>query len=147
MFKKLLIAAIAVLGISTAASARDGYTRDLSVLPTAARSIIADNFKAKVSVIKVDKSFGHVSEFEVILTDGTEISFDKDGNWENIEVRADGAVPSKFVPAAIAKYVKDNQHEQKIVSIEREKNGYDIELTNGIDMKFSKDGTFLRYDD
>ncbi|MDE5607749.1 MAG: PepSY-like domain-containing protein [Muribaculaceae bacterium] len=147
MFRKLIIAAIAVLGISAAASARDGYTRDISILPTAARTVIADNFKAKVSVIKVDKSFGRVSEYEVILTDGTEISFDKAGNWENIEVRADGAVPAKFVPAAITKYIKDNQRGQKIVSIEREKNGYDIELTNGIEMKFSKDGTFLRYDD
>ena len=137
MFKKLIIAAIAILGISAAASARDGYTRDLSVLPTAARTVISDNFKAKISVIKVEKSFGRVSEYEVILTDGTEITFDKSGNWENIEVRSDAAVPSKFVPEKVAKYVKDNQHGQKIVSIEREKHGYDID----------HDGTFLRYDD
>ena len=70
MFKKLIIAAIAILGISAAASARDGYTRDLSVLPTAARTVISDNFKAKISVIKVEKSFGRVSEYEVILNTG-----------------------------------------------------------------------------
>ncbi len=147
MFKKLILAAIAIIGIAATATARDGYTRDINVLPKSAQTVISDNFKAKVSVIKVEKSFGKVSEYEVILTDGTEITFDRGGNWENIEVRADGSVPSKFVPEAIAKYVKDNQRGQKIVSIEREKHGYDVELTNGVEMKFDKSGAFLRYDD
>ena len=147
MFKKLMIAVIALAGITATASARDGYTRDVNVLPMTAQTTITNNFKSKISLIKVEKSLGHVSEYEVILTDGTEISFDSKGNWENVEVKASGSVPSSFVPAAIAKYVKDNQRGQKIVGIERERHGYDVELSNGVEMKFDKSGVFIRYDD
>ncbi len=69
------------------AGARDNYTHDASVLPDLAKTIIENNFKADISIIKIDTDFGIVSEYEVILTDGTEISFDPKGNWDNIETR------------------------------------------------------------
>ena len=146
MVKKLLIMIVAVLGISTAAMAKDTYARDASVLPKAAQTMIANNFKANVSVVKIESDFGRVSEYEVVLTDGTEISFDRDGNWDNVEV-GEGSIPKAFIPQAIADYVKANQPGQKIVGIEKERHGYDVELSNGIEMKFDKNGKFQRYDD
>lgn len=134
--------------VSTSALvARDTYSHDASVLPEAARTTISENFNAQISVVKIDKDFGRVSEYEVILTDGTEISFDRDGIWDNIEVSASKSVPSVFVPTAIAEYVKTNYPELSIVGIDKERGGYEIELSNGIDMKFNKQGKFLRYDD
>ena len=109
MVKKLLIMIVAVLGISTAAMAKDTYARDASVLPKAAQTMIANNFKAKVNVVKIESDFGRVSEYEVVLTDGTEISFDRDGNWDNVEVGVQGSIPKAFIPQAIADYVKANQ--------------------------------------
>lgn len=136
-----------VLGLTTAMSARDTYAHDASVLPQAARTTIANNFKAKVSVVKIDKTLGHIKEYEVVLTDGNEISFDNKGNWENVETSNTTSVPNGFVPEAIRKYVAKNQKGARIVGIERERNGYDVELSNGIDMKFNNAGQFLRYDD
>lgn len=145
--KKILLALIAVLGISASALAKDTYSRDVTVLPKAAQTVLAQNFKSKVSVIKIDKELGRISDYEVILTDGTEISFDRDGNWENIEVGVKSKIPSVFIPKAISNYVKTAQPGKNIVGIEKERGGYEIELSNGIDMKFDKEGKFLRYTD
>ena len=133
---KLLAAALLTVAVAFSASARDEYLRDSSSLPKAAQSTLSKNFKAKVSLIKVDKSFGRIDEYDVVLTDGTEISFDRQKS-----------VPSAFVPAAAQRYVKNQHKGQHIVGIERTRGGYDVELSNGIDIKFNDAGSFVKYDD
>lgn len=145
--KKLLLVLTMLTCIIGYTSAKDTYAHDASALPKAAQTVIANNFKAKVSLVKIEKDFGRVSEYEVILTDGTEISFDRDGNWENVEVNNTKSVPSSIVPKAIRAYVAKTHPGQRIVGIDKERKGYEIELSNGIDMKFDKAGQFLRYDD
>lgn len=145
--KKIMIVMSLILASVGMMSAKDIYAHDASVLPKAAQTVIANNFKAKVSVVKIEKDFGRVSEYEVILNDGTEISFDRDGNWDNVEVNNSKSVPNSMVPQAILAYVKSQHKGQRIVGIDKERNGYEIELSNGIDMKFDKAGKFLRYDD
>lgn len=145
--KQFLLSVIAIIGFVVCAQAKDTYVHDASVLPKAAQTTIADNFKAKVSVVKIDKDFGRISEYEAILTDGTEISFDRNGNWDNVEVANSASVPVALIPKAIREYVAANQKGQRIVGIDKERNGYDIELSNGVDMKFDKAGAFIRYDD
>lgn len=145
--KRILFAlVIMILGVS-AVSAHDTYSRDASVLPAAAQSFISKNFKAKVNLVKIDsKTFGG-REYDVILTDGTEVSFDKSGNWEEIEVGNDRSVPDAVVPELTRRFIKANHKGTKIVSIERERHGYSIELSNGIDFKTDRNGEFKRYDD
>lgn len=144
--KKFLLMLGLLVGITAAASAKDTYAHDASVLPEAARTTIANNFKSKVSIVKIDKDFGRISEYEVTLTDGTEISFDSNGNWENVETNNAKAVPAGFIPKAISDYVAKNQPSTRIVGIDKERNGYEVELSNGVDIKFNKDGQFIRYD-
>lgn len=144
--KKLLLL-FALLTAAFCASARDNYSHDVTVLPTAARTQLKNNFKAKVSHIKIEKDFGRITEYDVVLTDGSEITFDSKGNWKDIEVRQNTSVPRALIPAAIASYVKANQKNTKIVGIEKHRSGYDVELSNGVEMKFNADGKFIRYDD
>lgn len=144
--KKLLLSIALLAGITTTAAARDTYSRDVSVLPAAAQSVLKQNFKSQVSVIKIDKDFGRVSDYEVILADGTEITFDRSGNWENVEVGRKSSVPSAFVPKQISDFVKTQQKGQKIIGIEKDRSGYEVELSNGVDMKFDRNGKFLKYD-
>ncbi len=146
MIKKLLFALIAIIGLSTTAMASDKYVHDASVLPKGAQTTLSKNFKSKVSVVKVDKDFGRVSEYEVVMTDGAEVTFDRDGNWKEVEVNVSKSVPSGFVPAGVTNYVKANQKGQRVVGIEKTRGGYDVELSNGVEMKFDKDGNFIRYD-
>lgn len=128
-------------------SAREKYSHDINTLPAAAQTTVKNNFKASVSHIKIEKELGRVSEYDVVLTDGSEITFDRNGNWKDVEVRKNGSVPASFVPAEIAKYIKQTQKNVKVIGIEKKKSGYEVELSNGVDMKFNSKGEFLRYDD
>lgn len=134
-----------IVGVLSA-SARDKYSRDVTVLPTAAQVMIKNHFKSKVSHIKIEKEWGQVREYDVVLTDGSEITFDHNGNWKAVEVRRNASVPSAIVPSAIANYIKQNQKKVSIVGIEKKKSGYEVELSNGIDMMFDAEGKFQRYD-
>lgn len=146
--KRILFSSALLLAASaTSLSAKDIYTHDTSVLPPAAKELIADNFRSKVSVIKVDKDFGRITDYEVTLTDGTEITFDRGGNWQSIETAPGKAVPSNLVLPHIRAYVKAHQQGARIVSIEKEGSAYDVDLSNGVDIKFSAQGNYLRFDD
>lgn len=145
--KKILLLLAVLIGTATATFARDTYAHDASALPKAAQAAIKNNFKAKVSVVKIDKDFGRISEYDAVLIDGTEISFDADGNWKDIEVANNKSVPASMFPASISQYVKSAQKGQRIVGIEKERGGFDVQLSNGIEMKFDKKGQFVRYDD
>lgn len=133
--------------MSVVACASDRYSHDASVLPAAARTTIANNCKSKVSVVKIDKDFGHISEYEVVLMDGTEISFDSKGNWESVEVNVGKSVPAAFIPTGVATFVKNAQNGQRIVGIEKERGGYEVTLANGVEMKFNRQGDFVSYED
>ncbi len=145
--KRIALMLALVVGMAVSMSASDTYAHDASVLPEAARTTIANNFKSTVSLVKIDKDFGRVSEYEVILNDGTEITFDRNGNWDNVETSNAKSVPAAFVPKGVRDYVAKNQPGTHIVGIDKERNGYDIELSNGVEIKFNKAGQFVRYDD
>lgn len=145
--KKILLSLIAIMCIAVSACARDTYSRNAADLPKAAQTILKSNFKGNVSLIKIDKDFGRISEYEVILTDGTEITFDNSGNWKEIEMRQNTSVPSKLIPQGIVSEVNRAQKGTKIIGIEKDRRGYDVTLSNGIEMKFNSQGVFLRYDD
>lgn len=144
--KKLILGLLLIFGIGATASAKDNYSRDASTLPAAAQTTLKKNFKADVSVVKIDKDFGRISEYEVVLTDGTEVSFDAKGNWKEVETSASKAVPDYFVLKPIRDYVKKNHAGTRIVGIEKERGGYEVTLSGGIDIKFNREGAFLKYD-
>jgi len=138
----LLVAMTAIIGTQ----ARDHVSRDVNTLPAAARTYVDKNFKADVSLIKTERKLGRVTEYEVILTDGSEVTFDRAGNWKEIEAPRGTGLPKSVVPEQIRNYVKDNHKGSKIVSIERKNHGYDIELTDGTDLEFDINARFIRYD-
>ncbi len=144
--KKTLLALILSLLALTPAMA-EKYMRTDEALPQAAKAVLKKHFKSEVSLVKVDKELAQIKDYEVILTDGTEVKFDRQGNWKEIEVRNSASVPVGFIPLAIQKYVKANHSGTRIVGIEKTRSGYEVELSDGIDMKFNKDAEFVRYDD
>ena len=56
------------------------------------------------------------------------------------------AVPSSVVPKAISDYVSRNYKGQKIVELEINKNNYEVQLRNGLELKFDRSGRFLKAD-
>ena len=144
--KKLMLI-LAVLFSVVTATARDNYSHDVDILPRAAQTMLSENFKADISHIKIGKEFGKIRKYDVIMTDGTEISFDKHGNWKDVEVALDASVPAAFIPSPINTFIRKNQAKARVTGIEKNANGYEVELSNGVDVRFSAKGKFLRYDD
>ncbi len=144
--KKLFLLFAVVFGVMTA-SARNNYSHDISILPTAAQTILKENFKSEVSHIKIGKEFGQIRTYTVVMTDGSEISFDKHGNWKEVEVSPKRSVPSAIIPNPIKTFVKENQTAAKVTGIEKKNYGFEVELSNGKDVRFTEKGKFIRYDE
>lgn len=118
----------------------------MPALPEPVNAFLQQHFPGKtVAMVETDSEYAGV-EFEVTLNDGTEVNFRPNNDWDKVECRA-SAVPAALVPATIAKYVKANFQAVPIVKIDREAFGYDIELGNGVELKFNPNGQFMGYDD
>lgn len=141
---KLLFAA-AVLMIGLSACTSENVTHDATVIPKNARDIISQNFTSAISVVKEEKSMGSVSEYEVTLTDGTDISFNANGDWKSVETPVSRAVPEGLIPTAISRYVKEKHAGAYIDGIEKNKKGYEVDLSNGVDIQFDSSGNFVSY--
>ena len=134
--KLFLVAVICMLAQSLTSLADDRMI-PVSQLPAAVTTFVTKNFPGK-NITYAEK--------EVMLDDGAKIDFDKKGNWDKVDCET-YAVPAALVPAAIAQYVKTNFPGAKIVKIDKERHGYDIELSNDMELKFNKSGALIGMDD
>ena len=136
---------LAVAGSATLCSCSDDDKDefvDTDTLPAQAKTFIAQYYpSAKVVLAQKDKD-----EYEVTLSEGTRIDFDKAGEWTDVDAPAGKTVATGFYPEAIDTYVNTNFAGSGINEISKEQKGSDVELTNGIDLVFSYDGTFISFD-
>ena len=117
-------------------------------LPSASNTFLNEYF-AGVKVLSTIKETEFVDkEYKVILENGVEISFDKKGNWTEVEAKLETqALPNTaFILPAITDYIAANYPDAGINGIEKNKNGFDVELTNGFDLEFNANGGFVRFD-
>lgn len=118
-------------------------------LPSIANTFLNDHFKEirVVSVVKEKEGISGV-EYNVVLENGIDITFDDKGQWKDVEARIDTnpLTTTSFILTPIVNYVGTEYPSAAINSIEKEKNGFDVELTNGIDLKFNAEGVFQRVD-
>lgn len=144
---KKLIASIALVMMGALTMmARDRVTTNVNELPAVAQATLNKYFaKSKVNHIKIDKKTFGGADYDVVLDNGTEIEFDSNGNWKEIDCGMN-KVPDGIILKPISDYVKKNFKGAKIVSIEVSRNKYDIELADGTDLEFDRDGTFRRID-
>lgn len=110
-----------------------------SDLPKTAQSFLTKNFPGD-EIIKAEKEQGRRGmEYEVELKSGAEIDFRENGEWKEIKAARGNSVPAAIIPAAISKYAAANYRGQKIVEISRKRGGYEIELSNGTELKLTED--------
>lgn len=145
MKKSLILLLTILLGLSIA-QARDTYSRDPADLPAAAQTMLKKYFpKKQVNHIKIDKPLIGNADYDVVLSDGTEIDFDHKGDWKEIDCGIN-SVPKGVLPVAITNYIAKNYKGAKIIKVDKESNKYEIELSNGLDLEFDRAGNFLRVD-
>ncbi len=86
-------------------------------------------------------------KYEVFLVDGTHIEFDTDDMWDKIESPVARPVPQQLIPAPIASHLQANFPGTVVTKIDKERNGYEIELANGMELKYNKQGVLREMDD
>lgn len=146
MKKLFSLLAVVVLAVGSVA-ARDRVTTDVKVLPPAAKEFLQKYYpKTRVNHIKVDSKVVGASSYDVILSNGVEIDFDSKGSLDEIDCGY-MAVPSGIILKPIRDYVAKNFKGQKIVSFDVNRNNYEVELGNGVELKFDRAGNFKRMDD
>ena len=68
-------------------------------------------------------------------------------NFQGKKILYAEKVPTALVPAAIKQYVNSNYGNCMITKIDKERYGYDIELSNDLELKFNRQGALIGMDD
>ena len=114
------------------------HTIDSNELPVTAQIFISESFpKAYIISIEFENA-----KYEVRLNNGAEIDFDLNGNWEMVDCLL-REVPAHIIPIEVANTVKEQFPDAEITRIEKEHYGYDVELSNDLDLKFNFQGMIL----
>ena len=138
--RKLLAFFPILLGVWMLSSCDDEKKIDFGDLPSEARSFIENYFpSADILSIIQEKENGR-KEYQVKLSDGTDMEFDEDGEWTNIECYF-SPLPTGILPANVITKVEELHPEAYINGVEKELGGYVVEVTDagGIDwdMRFN----------
>ena len=137
IFRILMIAICCMLTCNMAANAGNDKPIAINALPAKAQILLNNHFNGQ-KVMLATIELGVVSRnYDVVLQNGTKLEFDKKGNLTEIDCKQ-GIVPAKLIPQAIRNYLKENYPAQAVKKIEMNKNEYEVELTNGLDLTFNK---------
>jgi uncharacterized protein YuzE len=143
---KFFLVALLCMLLQSVTCLADDKIIPVEQLPAPAKTFVKKYFpQATIEYATKDTEFMGTT-YEVRLSDGTEVDFDKKGNWDNVDCKTK-AVPASLVPAAIAQYVKAHYPNTVIVKIDKERGGYEIELSNDLDLKFNSKGNLIGIDD
>lgn len=149
LFRLFAIMAVALFSTGFIASCSDDDDEkdeivSVSDLPPAAETFLKQYY-ASAKVTTVVRETGHgVVEYDVKLSDGSEVTFDVNGLWTDVDAPQGRQIPSGIALPAIEAYVINNYPGQGINEISRIATGYEIELTNGLDAYFDAAGNFIR---
>ena len=118
---------------------------DLNALPAEARSFVTTYFSGteiarieKHNPMKVDGTM-----YEVDFVNRDEVDFDQKGIWLKVEAEGNRSISTDFILPSILSYVKTNYPTLEINKIEKEMNGFEVELKNDLDLKINSNGEFV----
>ena len=115
-------------------------------LPAQAKVFISSHFKElKVATTKMDTEFMD-KKYDVIFTTGEKVEFNKNGVWTEVKC-VNTPVPEKIIPVEIKSYMRQNYPGVFVKGIEHDKKGYDVELSNGLDIEFNNNFQVVDIDD
>lgn len=158
----LLAAIICMMMQTVSASAQDRFI-SIEQLPQTIEAFIQKHFPGQViDYANIDSEFADTdfdddfddafddnfdnTTYEVCLNNGIELDFDMNGNWKKVDCYY-MTVPNQIIPTPIAQYVDTHFDGHDIVKIDKKHYGYEIELSNGVEVKFNHQGELISIDD
>lgn len=137
--KKLIFAFIAIVsfGFSTAMAQNTN---------PAITQFVTQHFpNATVQMMMPDED-----DIDVVLNDYTKIEFRLNNEWKKVDCEHSTtftAVPATLVPEQITAYVTSNFPGAIIKKLEKNFRGWEIELNNGLELKFNSNFKVMEIDD
>ena len=101
--------------------------------------------KATVQMVMPDED-----DIDVVLSDYTKIEFKLNYEWKKVDCEHSTTytcVPAELVPEQITAYVTTNFPGAIIRKLEKKYMGWEIELNNGLEVKFNKNFRVTEVDD
>ena len=89
-------------------------------------------------------------DIDVVLSDYTKVEFKLNYEWKKVDCEHSTtyvSVPAELVPEQITTYVNSNFPNTTIKKLEKKYAGWEIELTNGLEVKFNKNFKVTEIDD
>jgi len=147
--KKLILTFTALLALAfivVSCDKDDDHQVPNTELPAAAVSFLDTYFKG-ITIRKTEKqtpTATNKTAYSVELANGIEVDFDQEGNWKEVESDNDTAIPTGFISTTIVSYVDTNYKTAQISAIYKVTAGFEVELTNDIDLLFDPSGQFVK---
>ncbi len=145
--KKIFLTLIAIfsVGIFSAVADNDKVINK-SQLPAQAQQFINTHFAGVDLTYAKEERDIFSRSYEVRLVNGAKIEFTSKGNWEEVDCNF-GEVPAAIIPQPINEYINKNYPEVKILRIEKNRNDYEVKLSNRLELTFDKDFNLYDIDD
>ena len=151
MKKMIMFAALGVVSVSVAVATtifnlRDDQPIGYSELPSKAQKFVERHYDGvEVARVVVDREVTS-TEYEVLLSNGTKIEFNGDGEWRDVDAQR-SAVPAAIVPNEIKNYVDKNDAGDHIVELKRGRYGWEVKLSRGLELEFDSAFRLTEVDD
>lgn len=144
--KKMILSALLLLALGSAmALTDDGRAVAFEQLPEKAQQFIKEHFGGHKILYAEQDTDWFEGDYEVLFEGGDKVAFRRNGEWEDVECKK-SQVPASIVPAAVGDYVGKKHPDTRIVEIERNTRGYEVKLSDGVEIEFDRKGKMLRYD-
>lgn len=129
----------------TTVSADNDKPITVEQLPATAKQFIQNYFQGvTVSYAKQETELFDKS-YEVVFTNGNKVEFNKKGEWKDVDCKFTH-VPEGIIPSKIKAYVTSNYKDASIVEIDRDRNDYEVKLSNGLELSFDLKFNLIKID-
>lgn len=115
-------------------------------LPQSAQQFLTAHFSEETIAQVVKDKEWNSTQYEVTLSNGTNIDFNKSGDCTSMESHAT-SLPYAAIPTPILEYLENEYSNSVIVEWDLDEKGQVVELDNGLEFLFDQEGNFLRFDD
>ena len=133
----LMIAICCMVSCNMVANAGNDKPISVNALPAKAQTLLSQHFNGQKVMLATIETGVINKSYDVVLQNGTKLEFDKRGNLTEIDCKQ-ATVPDQLIPQAIKNYLMANYAGQSVKKIEMNKNEYEVELANGLDLTFNK---------
>ncbi|NLU39240.1 MAG: hypothetical protein GXX78_10175 [Bacteroidales bacterium] len=137
--------AIAILSVTFLASCEKETVIDSNSLPKTAQEFITTHFAGQSIVSIVNEKEFLESSYEVSLSEGFNLNFNRKGECTKIDGN-EKRVPDSTLEQKIIEYVENNYTPAFVTNWEKETVGQSVELSNDIELLFNEKGEFTRID-